>query len=312
MHTLVDITAHSTIITNRTAQHQIQSLQVAIESLPALQYISPIRELQVHFSYTYMKCAWANVTIVPINNEQLALSVREDTAELASYGLSDRGSVRNGSPQPRRPVQTHLESFFPHESDNELSTNRDNELSRQNTIEEVPEPISPEDNSPADGRPGTSALTDMLRRSPPSTSQSSQDQLRPNHTPIIKGLDGGLDGENLAIKPDRAQDDERTPLLQRFLEPGVLGQIPAVPDLERQQITRTYRTRLQDAIQIPLKTRIKGAWTVLNPKRWEKEVIWQNAVVAPVGYLPAVILGLLLNILDALSYGMFFADSSRP
>jgi SulP family sulfate permease len=43
---------------------------------------------------------------------------------------------------------------------------------------------------------------------------------------------------------------------------------------------------------------------VFNPKRWNRKAIWQNAVVEPVGYLPAVILGLLLNILDALSYGM--------
>jgi SulP family sulfate permease len=46
------------------------------------------------------------------------------------------------------------------------------------------------------------------------------------------------------------------------------------------------------------------AQTVLNPKRWNRKAILQTAVVEPVGYLPAVILGLLLNILDALSYGM--------
>lgn len=31
--------------------------------------------------------------------------------------------------------------------------------------------------------------------------------------------------------------------------------------------------------------------------------IWREAVVVPVGYIPAVILGLLLNLLDAISYG---------
>lgn len=32
--------------------------------------------------------------------------------------------------------------------------------------------------------------------------------------------------------------------------------------------------------------------------------VWREAVVVPVGYIPAVILGLLLNLLDAISYGM--------
>lgn len=40
-----------------------------------------------------------------------------------------------------------------------------------------------------------------------------------------------------------------------------------------------------------------------EPKCWDKRAIWQAAVVDPVACLPAVIVGLLLNILDALSYG---------
>ena len=40
-----------------------------------------------------------------------------------------------------------------------------------------------------------------------------------------------------------------------------------------------------------------------NPKRWNRKAIWQSVVVTPVSCLPAVCVGLLLNILDALSYG---------
>lgn len=40
-----------------------------------------------------------------------------------------------------------------------------------------------------------------------------------------------------------------------------------------------------------------------NPKRWDFHALWRNAVVAPVACMPAVVVGLLLNILDALSYG---------
>ncbi|KAI8606230.1 sulfate transporter family-domain-containing protein [Dissophora ornata] len=38
--------------------------------------------------------------------------------------------------------------------------------------------------------------------------------------------------------------------------------------------------------------------------RWTRKVIVQKCIVEPVGFIPAVILGLLLNLLDAVSYGM--------
>ncbi|KAJ5505776.1 sulfate transporter [Penicillium expansum] len=44
--------------------------------------------------------------------------------------------------------------------------------------------------------------------------------------------------------------------------------------------------------------------TLSNPKSWDRRVIWKEAVVYPASLVPAVLLGLLLNILDALSYGM--------
>lgn len=58
---------------------------------------------------------------------------------------------------------------------------------------------------------------------------------------------------------------------------------------------------------------------ISNPKRWDRQALWQNVVVAPVACLPAVVVGLLLNILDALSYGehtwaklsLRYADMSR-
>lgn len=43
-----------------------------------------------------------------------------------------------------------------------------------------------------------------------------------------------------------------------------------------------------------------------NSYRWDRKAMWQNVVVAPVACLPAVCVGLLLNILDALSYGKLF------
>ncbi|EAQ93413.1 hypothetical protein CHGG_01648 [Chaetomium globosum CBS 148.51] len=49
---------------------------------------------------------------------------------------------------------------------------------------------------------------------------------------------------------------------------------------------------------------------VSNPKHWDRNALWDNVVVAPVACFPAVVVGLLLNILDALSYGisMFYVS----
>jgi SulP family sulfate permease len=43
---------------------------------------------------------------------------------------------------------------------------------------------------------------------------------------------------------------------------------------------------------------------VVHPKKWDLTRIYQEAIVKPVSILPSVFLGLLLNLLDALSYGI--------
>lgn len=43
-----------------------------------------------------------------------------------------------------------------------------------------------------------------------------------------------------------------------------------------------------------------------NPKSWDRKAIIQTAIVEPATSLPAVFLGLLLNVLDGLSYGECF------
>lgn len=52
--------------------------------------------------------------------------------------------------------------------------------------------------------------------------------------------------------------------------------------------------------------------TLSNPKSWDGQVIWKEAVVYPASLVPAVLLGLLLNILDALSYGMILFPLGEP
>ena len=55
---------------------------------------------------------------------------------------------------------------------------------------------------------------------------------------------------------------------------------------------------------IVVKDKIRKTYrSVKDLKWWDRRRLWENVVVAPIACLPAVIVGLLLNILDALSYG---------
>ncbi|KAF9431534.1 hypothetical protein BGZ76_000190 [Entomortierella beljakovae] len=54
-------------------------------------------------------------------------------------------------------------------------------------------------------------------------------------------------------------------------------------------------------------------WNDIQRTRWTRKVIMQKFVVEPISFIPAVILGLLLNLLDAISYGMIiFPLNSSP
>ncbi|KAG0209674.1 hypothetical protein BGX28_010053 [Mortierella sp. GBA30] len=49
---------------------------------------------------------------------------------------------------------------------------------------------------------------------------------------------------------------------------------------------------------------LSSIWDEFRRTRWTRKVLVQKCLVEPVGFIPAVILGLLLNLLDAVSYGM--------
>lgn len=48
---------------------------------------------------------------------------------------------------------------------------------------------------------------------------------------------------------------------------------------------------------------LESYWRFWRETKWTKRVVFQKFVAEPTSYLPAVILGLLLNLLDAVSYG---------
>ncbi|TVY82802.1 Uncharacterized protein LSUE1_G003124 [Lachnellula suecica] len=260
----------------------------------------------VHLSYRGPQAA--------IDSAQYARSVREDTADLASFALSDRASAHSTSPPRRSSHQTHLESFFASGPDAESATNRESEPLHQTTIHEVSEPGSPEGSARSDKSPGTSVLTNMLRRSPPSTSPPQKQQTREEAVEDdIEPEAGSYRGRK--IVPQAVQEDEQTPLLgkgpvEHHHHPDW---IQGEQDLEGQKAKGSKSwPKIRNAALWPKEKGLHIVRDVLNPKTWDRKVIWQNAVVAPVSYLPAVIIGLILNVLDALSYGMILFPLGQP
>lgn len=247
---------------------------------------------------------------VPVDNAQYARSVREDTAELASYALSDRASVRSVSPPRHHSAQTHLESFFTQGPETESAVNSEPEGLHHHTIQEVSEPSTPE-RSPPNHSPGTSALTNMLKRSPPNTLPK---EISRSHNGYLDGAtDTDTDNDDvqrrliITTNGVKINSSERTPLLtkQKSVEPHP-DWIRGEQDVEG-QLTRRQPSwpKLNNMVLWPKEKGLAVLRTIVNPKAWDRKAMFQHAVLEPAGCLPAVVLGALLNVLDALSYGMF-------
>lgn len=244
--------------------------------------------------------------------------MREDTAELASYALSDRASARSVSP-PARQRQTNLDSYFlqgQEEEDTGAGLRRD-------TIHEVSEPVTPISGPSSVASNRVSTLTNMIRRSPPSTSPpdaiennaGDRRHLHDEHDEEQNAINGRLIITSEGLKMDST---ERTPLLRKkaiseshnHRHPDYIN---GEQDIEGQELHRKVSwPKLRTVIRWPGTKGMHIARTVCNPKSWDRKAIWQHAVVEPVGFLPSVGLGLLLNILDALSYGMILFPLGQP
>lgn len=269
--------------------------------------------------------------IAPIDSAQNARNVREDTAELASYALSDQASSIISTSPSQRPGsgnQSQIDTYFnrdssQYEDSDDVTTSHASDALRPAVIHEVSEPVSPE--MEHSSFRSNSALTDMLRRSPSSTSppRTNQSNGRIARIPlpattdndtevaVIDDVDDGMsiDGAKYALSPD-----EETPLVPKR---GSIQHHPdyihGEDDLEAQDMRRNKSwPKLQSLAKWPLKKGRRAVQVVSSPKSWDHKVILQKAVYEPAGLLPAVILGCLLNILDALSYGMILFPLGAP
>ncbi|KAI0442134.1 sulfate transporter family-domain-containing protein [Xylaria telfairii] len=243
----------------------------------------------------------------PLDSAGFARSVREDTAQLASYILADKEDKKNASFLTQRSSNSSPLSY-------DRILNDDTHHNHTDRIEEVSEPPSPDSETDDAEDVGPSMLTSMLRRSPPEDLPPSafidhstyNSRLRSPRSVSTMSLNTTESAE-----PSRGASEgasEATPLLgpksHRSRSPVDLE------DLENQkpQKKRCSRTSIREAAR----KRIRRLGVAINPKTWDKKTIWDKAVISPLHCLPAVIVGLLLNILDALSYGMILFPLSNP
>lgn len=190
--------------------------------------------------------------------------VQEQTAELASLAYSENASISA--------------VFSDHSS---IASEEATE--RPEAIEEVSEPVTPEepycDDIPHAGETQGSGGVKH---------QNLQAEDNVNMSPSFL--------ERIITQDDM---DERTALLadhKRHSRDDNSKDMESQLDAKSVTHPRWYTTptsRLRSCLYI-----------AFRPKSWSARGIWREAVVHPVSLLPAVFLGLLLNILDALSYGM--------
>jgi SulP family sulfate permease len=176
----------------------------------------------------------------------------------------------------------------------------------------VSEPASPDERGPhVQKLPPPSALAEMIRRSPPTNEGTSgQESVDTDHED-----DQSLHQAHLTLSAEGLKVDptEQTPLLGRNApsKRPHTDWIRGQQDLEGQRIrTQTSWPNLRNVLLWPRETGYDIALAIANPKRWDRKAIWQSAVLAPINTLPAVILGVLLNVLDALSYGKLWRSLS--
>ena len=170
------------------------------------------------------------------------------------------------------------------------------------TIHEVPEPESPEaHDEPSDEvESGPSILANLLKRSPPQSGVVNTPEDRKPQPELAKP-EASISKQPELERQESREATENTPLLPRA---SIDSTASKTVDVEGQGSTKTpwFRRAVEKGQKFEAGA-VHVVSVVANPARWDRKAIWQNGVVDPVSCLPAVAVGLLLNILDALSYG---------
>ena len=251
--------------------------------------------------------------LAPIDGAQFARSVREDTAELASYVLCDNKDKRNASFLTRKSsASAHLGPDASVTQDG-IDHTGDLLVPEEAIVEE-----EGSDSSSPDTDAGPSVLSSMLRRSPPQSlggpavdHDDIQDVEHQGPLLLSAGTSSHHEDPRFSTNGRDAASSETSPLLgPKPRQPETPSTNSEFGDIEGQKPhSRSFLSRYLLPSWRRGDDKVRSITSAVHPKAWDKRVIWQRAVVDPARCVPSVIVGLLLNILDALSYGMYRAAS---
>ncbi|ODA81771.1 hypothetical protein RJ55_00275 [Drechmeria coniospora] len=302
---------------HRTQNDSTNSLHLPTESLPipssrplSSSVGSPKGSREPIRSYIH---ASVREQLAPVDSEQNARYVREDTAELATYLLSDDVTRRRPSflQRPRSSVENLFGSR--HEG---VGPDDDDDACTPQPIPEVSESGSSSDGEPSNAagdRDGFSVLSSLLRSSPPESLSphslsSSTTQPEPKDTRPSAARTKSKRRQSVGPEPS-----VETPLLRGTTPQATYSYDNAVNvEGQKPRVKKRWYARLAKRGR-EVEGHVSHAVAVVaNPRRWDRRIVWEKAVVEPVSVLPAVAVGLLLNILDALSYGMILFPLGKP
>ncbi|KAI1823976.1 sulfate transporter family protein [Xylaria intraflava] len=242
--------------------------------------------------------------LAPIDCASSARSVRADTTELASYILADKQDKRRASFLARRHSSSASHEHLVNDSARHRHTER---------IEESSEPPPSDGETDATGDDGLFLLSSMFQRSQPKDphppapiDNSAHDAVR--KPPSTRKVPLRPEPADLGLRASESTS-EITPLLSS--RSSMSHPSDDLEDLENQKPGPKARY-MGSSIREGAKDRVRRFRAAMNPKAWNKRTIWETVVVNPAGCLPAVVVGLLLNILDALSYGLILFPLGNP
>ncbi|KAH6898732.1 sulfate transporter family-domain-containing protein [Thelonectria olida] len=275
---------------HHTSTTTTQARPTSINSVPG--HREPIRSF-IHGSVR-------DELLVPVDSIQNARNIRQDTAELATYLLSEGQAAPSPAFLRSRPF-FHEAAVSDYGDDCSLVDHARN----SKTIVEESEPPSPETERDTDVPAGPSVLAHLLKDSPP--------QSMAQHQPSDHEDDEDDDADHNQPEPRSHTEPitERTPLLTRVTSGSRRSY---TDDLEGQK-TQSKHPWISGLVDVGHKVEERMTHSVavaVNPQRWNCKAIWHSTVAAPMSCLPAVAVGLLLNILDALSYGMILFPLGKP
>jgi len=154
--------------------------------------------------------------------------------------------------------------------------------------------------------PNYSLLADVFRRPP----LKLPDRVNGNATQQNHYDNSGSTGADPTADNSDDKPGERSLLLPKRSPSNthVTRSYSGIGDIESQFARPKKRNKLQQIIAHGRQRSLELLRTAINPKKWSQKAVWEQGIKLPIGLLPCVFLGLLLNVLDALSYGEIRGD----